>query len=217
MNDFWVLGEPNPDSRDANRRRAKWNTKVDLQYESIRCAINPEHRRAGTRITPLNVTITDIVPYDFLWAYFDCLIQEHVANFFLAAGFTGYETAPATVHFVKDSKPAPRFHELIVRGSAGLLSAESGYSALGICPGCGLIDNKSKVADPSKVVNRSSWDGTDFFQIKPITGLIFVTDRVVQELKRNHFTGWKANSPSEMENVFDIMLPVSPRSRSHMN
>jgi len=176
MNDFWVLGEPNPDSRDATRRRAKWNTEVDPRYESIRCAIDPEHRRAGARITPLSVTISNIAPHDFVWAYFDCLIQEHVANFYMAAGFTGYQTAPATVHFAKDSKLPPPFRELIVRGSAGLLSAESGYSVLGICRGCGLIDNKSKVSDASKVVDQSSLDGTDFFQIKPLTGLMFVTN-----------------------------------------
>lgn len=213
--DFWVLGEP--ETRDAERRRAKW-VQNSLKYESIRCLVNPEHRRAGTRISPLSVLLPSIGrPYDFVWTYFECLIQEHVLRFLEHSKLTGFQAIPAETKFRNSEKATSRFWELVVEGSAGLVSSESGYKLLGICPGCGLIDSASKITDPSKMVDHAKWDGSDFFKIKPLGGLIFVTPRVVQALNEAKFTGWTAYTPSELQADLDVMIFVSSRGRSHMN
>jgi hypothetical protein len=188
-----------------------------LKYESIRCLVNPEHRRAGKRTSRLSVVLPNGDPYDFVWAPFECLIQERVLRLLEDIKLRGYEVVPAEARFNRTTKPAPRFWELVVEGSAGLASAESGYRPLGICPGCGLIDNATKITDPSKIVDHNKWDGSDFFKVAPISGLIFVTPRVVEALSAAKFTGWKAYLLSELQADLDIMIPVSPRGRSHMN
>jgi hypothetical protein len=214
MTDFWILREP--ETSDAQRRRARW-VPDSLKYESIRCLVNPEHRRAGDRISTLSVVLPNIDPYDFVWTPFECLIQENVLRFLENSKLTGFEAIQAETMFRNSLKPTPRFWELVVKRSAGHASAESGHRLLGICPGCGLIDSASKITNPLKIVDRSKWDGRDFFRIEPISGLIFVTPRVSQALNAAKFTGWKAYSPSELQAAIDDMVFVSTRGRSHMN
>lgn len=205
MNTFWVLDKP--DDAEGQSREAEW-VQSDLRYESIRCPIDPAgHRRAGDRISKLSVILPNLEPKDFIWTCWDCLVQKPVLDFFRDAGFKGYEALPATARFARSSKKPPEVWELVTSGSAGLISPRSGYNVLQICPGCGLIDNDTKIQDPTKVVDESKWDGTDFFHVEPTSGLIFVTDRVVQALRNSPFKGWKAYSLAEMKETFDIAVP----------
>ena len=205
MSRFWILQQP--DSPDAAHREAKWD-HTDLRYEKVSCPINPDgHRRAGARISQLSVILPSMEPYEFVWAAWDCLIQEPVIQFLHHSGFTGYEAVPAKARFARNSRHAPKFWDFLAKGSAGLLSPESGYRVLKACPGCGLIEYDTKVGDPTKVVDESRWDGSDFFRIEPVSGWIFVTDRVVQALLHSQFKGWAAYSLSEMKESFDIAVP----------
>lgn len=67
------------------------------------------------------------------------------------------------------------------------------------------------------MVDRAKWDGSDFFTVNPVSGLIFVTPHVVQALSEAKFTGWKAYAPSELQADLNVMIFVSSRGRSHMN
>jgi hypothetical protein len=204
VNKFWVLDKP--DDAEGNSREADW-VQSELRYESIRCPIDPSgHRRAGERISEMSVTLPNLEPLDFVWTCWDCLVQEPVVKFLRDAGFKGFEAIPARARFARSSKPPPRFWELVANGSAGLISQESGYKVLRICPGCGLIDNDTTVADSTKIIDESEWDGSDFFRVEPVSGLIFVTDRVVQALRDSQFKGWKAYSLAEMKETFDIAV-----------
>src|SRR2546426_9735832 len=111
MSKFWVLEEPN--SEDADRRRAKWNKDDVVRYESIRCAINPGHRRAGARLSTVNVVLPNLEPYDFVWATWACLVQDPVLDFFREAGFKGYDVAPAIVRCARTGSQPPRFRQLL--------------------------------------------------------------------------------------------------------
>jgi len=214
MSEFWILREPNTTA--AEQRRANW-IRGSLKYESIRCVVNPEHRRAGTRISPLSLLLPNVEPYDFVWTHFECLVQNHVLSLLEQAKLTGFEAAKAETRFISSVQSTPKFWELVVKGSAGLASAESGYKAQGICPGCGLIDDASRITDPSKVVDLAKWDGSDFFRVEPVSGLIFVTSRVVEALSEAKCSGWQAYSLPELQSDFDVMIPISPPERSHMN
>lgn len=205
MNKFWVLEQP--DSPEAERRQAKWDHS-GLRYEQIRCSIDPAgHRRAGSRVSQLSVILPNTEPYDFVWAQWDCLVQEPVVRFFHDAGLTGFEAAPAKARFARSSRQAPKFWELLARGSAGLISPQSGYQVLKVCPACGLIEYDTNISDPTKVVDESKWDGSDFFRVERLSGWIFITDRVVQTLGRTPFKGWRAYSLEEMKENFDIAVP----------
>jgi hypothetical protein len=208
MNKFWVLEAP--DGADAARRRAKWNENDDIRYELVECPVNPlGHRRAGGRLTPVNVLIPNIEPYDFVWESWYCLVQKRVLEFFDQAGFQGYAVAPAIVKFARTSRRAPDFWELVAKGSAGMASPESGSKVLSVCPGCGL-DRYSRITAPSMLIDQSQWDGSDFFHVQPVSASIFVTDRVVQALGQSQFKGWGAYSLEEMKEKFDISVPGEP-------
>lgn len=207
MSGFWVLRQPN--TVDAERRLAKWPRDEPLEYEKISCSVNPEgHRGVRKRITtPLRALLPDLEPQDFVWTYLgECLIQRHVVDVFSDAGFTGFEAIPANIKFVTWPVTPPGFWEVIVKGSAGIASSDSGYRVLRTCPGCGLAYD-TKIENPTRVVDTSRWDGSDFFHVEPVSGWIFVTDRVVQALRRTPFKGWKAYSLEEMKESFDIAVP----------
>ena len=48
---------------------------------------------------------------------------------------------------------------------------------------------------------------SDFFRIERDVDWIFVTDRVVQTLRRSNLRGWKAFTLAEMKEKFDIAYP----------
>jgi hypothetical protein len=77
-----------------------------------------------------------------------------------------------------------------------------------VCPACGLIENDTRIDDPTKIIDRSNWDGSDFFRVEQLSSDIFVTDRVVQALRGTPFKGWKAYSLLEMKESFDIAFPA---------
>lgn len=57
--------------------------------------------------------------------------------------------------------------------------SKCGIKVVRMCPGCGLTDY-SRIIDPTKLIELSQWDGSDFFRVEPVEGFIFVTDRVLQ-------------------------------------
>ena len=150
--------------------------------------------------------MANLQPHDFVWTWLgEALVQKRVLEVFKKHGFTGYEAIPAKVGFKGGATRPPDFWELVISGSAGVASLESGIRELRKCPGCGLTDY-SRATDPAKVVDKSQWDGSDFFRVEPISGWIFVTNRVVDALLANAFTGWYAKLPEDMQDSFDIVL-----------
>src|SRR5262249_40852044 len=165
------------------------------------------HFRPGRRISPLRVVLPNIRPQDFVWTWgSECLVQEKVLRQFENEGFTGYDGIPVqTAEFARSTKKPPKLWEIVVKGLGATPSPESGMRVLRVCRGCGLTDY-SPITDPTKVIDASQWDGSDFFRVKGILGFIFVTDRVIKALQQNAITGWKARSLAEMQADFDIVL-----------
>lgn len=133
-------------------------------------------------------------------------MQKPVCELFRQAGFKGYELEPAKARFAEPGHPTPELWELVARGSAGVPSPQSGYRVLRVCPGCGLRDD-TNIADPTELIDASTWDGSDFFQVTPPSGWIFVTDRVVTTLRISGLKGWKAYSLAEKKEDLDIAVP----------
>jgi hypothetical protein len=207
MSDFWILRDPR--TADAERRLADWPDDEPLEYQRVSCPVNPEgHLAVRNRVTtPLSALLPDLEPLDFVWTHLgECLIQRHVLDVLSDLGFIGFEAIPARVRFKSWKETPPHFWELAIKGSAGLASADSGYRVLKTCPGCGVVYD-TKIEDPTKIVDRSKWDGSDFFRVEPVSGWIFTTNRVIQSLRGHPFKGWKAYSLGEMKESFDIAVP----------
>lgn len=205
---FWNLTEPHDE-----KRLADWLDEKKARFEGINCPLEPrDHFRPGRRTSPLSVELPDTKPLDFVWTWgSECLVQEKVVELLNGSGFTGYHLIPVpNVEFKKKLRKPPKLWEINITGSAGMASPESGTRVLRACPGCGLADY-SRITNPTKLIDPSRWDGSDFFRVEPVIGFIFVTGRVVQALQENKISGWRARSLSELQASFDNVLLVDTK------
>lgn len=191
------------------KRLAQTTEGYKVEFKRVVCSVNPAgHNGLGDRTSPLSIVLQNIEPDDFVWTWAsECLVQEHVLYLFKTEKFTGYEPVP--VHHLEFDPPVknpPRFWEIVVKGSAGIASVKSGAKILRVCPGCGAADY-SRITDSTRVIDASQWDGSDFFRVKPLEGYIFVTDRVIEALKRNAISGWCARSLADLQKDLDSMVP----------
>jgi len=206
LSEFWVLQEP--ETSDTERRLASWPSGEKPEFQKVFCTVKPvDHLGVRDRITtPISAVLANLEPHDFVWTWLsEVLVQKRVLETFGKYGFSGYEAIPAKARFKSRAMRPSEFWELAIRGSAGVASPESGIRVLHTCPGCGLTDYSGATA-PAKVVDKSRWDGSDFFKVEPVSGWIFVTNRVVEVLQANAFTGWYAKLPGDMQDSFDIVL-----------
>ncbi len=199
---FWELSSP-----ESNKGLAEWDDSVDLGGP-IYCSANPGHQRAGKRLTDLSVLLTSKRIPDFVWTWHsECLIQDQVLQLFRERGFTGFEVKPVRAQMkIRAKKPdpcddnpgltaelanqikIPTLWELVVTGWAGVTSPESGVRLLESCSTCGLT-SYSCFTDPTRLIDDSQWDGSDFFMVWPLPKFIFVTQRVAQTIRRTKLQG----------------------------
>ncbi len=205
MSEFWVLG--GLETSDSERRLASWPDDEALEYQKVFCSVKPaDHLGVRDRITtPLCAELANLEPHDFVWTWLgECLVQRRVLDVLSSHGFTGYEAIPANVKFKSWPNSPPQFWEIAIRGSAGVASPESGIRVLRKCPGCDLTDY-SPATHPEKLVDTANWDGSDFFRVQPVSGWVFVSNRVVKALEKSAFTGWQAKSTEQMQDILDIV------------
>lgn len=201
---FWNLTDTDDETRWAHAPDDQ-----EIEFKKVSCPLDSDHLALKGRITPLRVVLPNLRPQDFVWTWGnECLVQERVLELFHDSGFTGYEALPVQrVEFVRSKRKPPRLWEIVVKGSGGMASPECGIRVIRVCPGCALTDY-SRITDPTKLIELSQWDGSDFFRVAPVEGFIFVTDRVIQALRKNAITGWNARSLADMQGSFDNVLLV---------
>jgi hypothetical protein len=199
---FWKLTSP-----ETTRGLAEWDDSMKLGGP-VFCPTNPGHRRAGKRLTDLSVLLTSKKTPDFVWTWqSECLIQERVLQLFREQGFTGFEVKPVRARMkvrAKEIDPCddnpglteaevskartPTLWEVVITGWAGMAPPESGIRLIESCPDCGL-KGYSCFTDPSRLIDESQWDGSDFFMVWPLPRFIFVTDRVARFINDNKLRG----------------------------
>jgi len=194
---FWKMGSPD------SERLLAWEAD-EVDYESIRCPVDSGHQRIGRRTTDLSVELVAYPVADIVWTWYsDCLIQDHVLEAFREAGLTGFEVKPVKARFKskrhRDKEP-PRLWELVVTGSAGMPPPESGVRLIERCEACGAEDYTAWT-DASKLIDEKQWDGSDFFKLR-IYGYKFVTERVVDCIRRHEFLHVKFTPVEELKPVF---------------
>jgi hypothetical protein len=175
-------------SPDSTRQLAEWSDEVDL--ETVKCPAHPGHQRAGKRLTDLSVVLPKATMDDFVWTWMsDCLIKESVIENLKRAGCTGFQTRPVKLT-VKGAPRAklPIYRELVVTGWGGEAGSESGIKLITRCPGC-AHEHYSGFDDPRKLVDKSQWDGSDFFIIWPMPKYIFITEKVARLIEKEGWIG----------------------------
>ena len=164
--------------------------------------IEDGHRRgvAKRRLTDLTVALRGRGVEDFVWTWHsECLIQDHVLDFFRTSGFSGFDVKPVKAKFKRAANDdPPRLWELIVTGWAGMASPESGVELTKQCRECGLL-RYSRCTNPGRLIDISQWDGSDFFMVWPLTRFVFVTDRVAAVVRKNKLSGVVLEKPADMQ------------------
>jgi hypothetical protein len=202
--DFWELS-----SVDDTDVLADWDRSVQLGGP-IKCRLNPGHQRAGKRVSELAVVLPSLSPKDFVWTWMsECLIQDHVLDLFRAEGVTGFEARRARARF--RDEPAirpPGLWELVVTGWGGVAPEESGVrlDEKESCGACGLL-TYSNFINPSRLLDRSQWDGSDIFLVWPLPKLIFVTQRVARLIQSHELRGAILQRPEELQPSVKTVSP----------
>jgi hypothetical protein len=180
---FWLLEPP------LNQKRA--TEDGDTKYEKITCPSDDGHLRGGRRLGDLRVTIDPGGVKDFSWTWsHDILASERLLDVFLKHRITGYEIRPATASYSKRSpvKP-PTIYELIITGWGGMASSAAGLTVVESCPACNY--RTYAIAEPSRLIDPASWDGSDLFIVWPLPRYCFASDRLANLLREERITGVK--------------------------
>jgi hypothetical protein len=183
MNSFWFLEPP------ASLPPAK--ESPDTRYEQVTCPLRDGHRRGGKRIGELSVVVhpsgvRDVV---FSWSA-DILLSKRTLELFEEHRVTGFETKRARTSYPKNIKaPPPELFELVVVGWGGWAAPAAGVTLAESCPGCG--HKVYSIAEPSRLLDPTAWDGSDLFIVWPLPGYRFVSDRLASILRRENVSGVK--------------------------
>jgi len=183
LDPFFLFTHPKPDPcvSDVNP-----DSPDDLV--KITCSLNRDHRRAGKRLSNLDV----IVPCDpapdvlFTWMS-ECLVQDRVLQLFHDEGLTGFATRPAKGKVTKTGLSVS-LTELLVTGWGGMAPEASGIREVYRCEACGHL-RYSGLEEPRDLIDFKNWDGSDFFMIWPLPAFRFVTARVAEVCRRYSITG----------------------------
>ena len=167
---FWLLDIP--------RNQPQATVAGDTKFEQITCPANEYHTRGGRRLGELRATINPAGIKDFTWTWsHDILVSERVLDVFLKHRITGYEIQLAKLSYSERSqgKP-PTMHELVVTGWAGMASSAAGLTLANSCPAC---DHRNyAIAEPSRLIDPASWDGSDLFIVWPLPLFRFASERL---------------------------------------
>jgi hypothetical protein len=190
MNSFYSL-EPRVEQQLAKQTG-------DTRYERIVCPLRDGHNRAGERIGELSVIVHPSIVKDFTFTWSnDILVSQKVLDIFDKHKVTGYETRQAKVSFSKRNQAhAPVLFELVVTGWGGWAALGAGLTLVESCPGCG--HKVYAIAEPSRLIDPTAWDGSDLFIVWPLPGYQFASDRLASILRQEKVSGVKLLPASEL-------------------
>jgi len=126
-----------------------------------------------------------------------------------ASGVSGFAVRSVDARFQKRrSQTPPEFWELVVTGWGGVAPPDSGIllNASKSCAICGHLVY-STFTDPTRLINRASWDGSDIFIVWPLPGFYFVTDRLAKVIRSEEFTGVSMTDVSEIKTHTSELSP----------
>jgi hypothetical protein len=210
---FWLLEPPH------NQKLATLGE--DTQFERITCPTDEGHRRAGRRLGDLRAAVEPSGIKDFTWTWGqDMLASERVLDVFLQHRVSGFEIRPTTVSSSKPSKKRPpSLHEIVVTGWGGLAAAAAGVKLATSCQDC--KSRRYTIAEPSRLIDPASWDGSDLFIVWPLPLYRFASERLAHILRTEKLTGVKlipaAEIPFKPGNLAmpGRLLDWMPASRAH--
>jgi hypothetical protein len=180
-------------------RLAEW-VNGDVHFAKVSCPLNGGHQRSGKRLDELSIALPHADVEDFVWTWYaECLLQEHVLEFFREHGITGYQLKRVRACIRnRPSMSPPVLWELVVTGWAGQASPNSGVKLLEKCDGCGHMIY-SQFSSSQELIDESKWDGADIFMVWPMPKFIFVTQRVADIIRHHKLTGVELTEVNDLQ------------------
>lgn len=190
MSSFWLL-QPRALARLARRA-------PDTKFEPIICPLCDGHRRGGKRIGELSIIVHPAGVQDFTFGWSsNILVLQRTLDLFQKYRVTGYEAMPARVSYSKKTEATPPdLFELIVTGWGGWAAPAAGVTLAELCRGC--AHKVYAIAEPSRLIDATAWDGSDLFIVWPLPGYRFVGDRLASILRQEKVSGVKLLPASEL-------------------
>jgi hypothetical protein len=170
-------------------------------WQSIACAKDPGHQRAGRRLTALHVDVLSWNVTDFSRTMLsDIVITDYALKVLSEGGLSGFEvkstileTAPEGVR----QADLPKLWEFVVTGRGGAASKRSGIVELSRCLSCGLV--RYSAFENGIWVDERSYDGSDFFSILEYPKYVLVSHRARDLIVRSKLTNAKFVESSKLE------------------
>jgi hypothetical protein len=198
---FWLLDVPH------NQRMLV--RAAQPEYRRTPCSTS-RHAARLTRVGDLHLLADPSAIRDFTWSWMsDLLVSPRVLAAFERHHITGFEVRPVVTEYRKPVKAPPtELHEIVVTGWAGLPSQKAGLSVTAYCPECGR--REYSVEDPSRLIDPSTWDGSDLFMVWPLPRFRFASDRLADLIRQEKFSGVKLIPAAAIE--IDKRIGLGPGS-----
>jgi len=182
ISNFWLLDAP------GNQRPLE--RAAHPAYDRISCPATDDHVMSK-RVGDLHVTAHPLGLRDFTWTWMsDLLISPKALALFERHHVTGFEVRRVVAEYPSPAKiKPPELYEVVVTGWGGLPAREAGLTAIESCPTCGY--KKFSIAEPSRLIDPTAWDGSDIFVVWPLPRHPFVTDRLAGIIRKEKLSGAK--------------------------
>ncbi len=170
-------------------------------WESISCAKDPGHQRAGQRLTALCLDVLSPIAVDFSRTMLsDIVITDRALDVLRGARLTGFEVKAARVEGparARGTSALPALWELVVRGRGGPARKDSGIVEVFYCDSCGLVEHSA--FEHGIQVDEATYDGSDFFSVSEYPKYVLVSSRARDVIVRAGLTNVAFVDSSELE------------------
>jgi hypothetical protein len=190
---FWLVTIPR------NQRLLVQAASPTPMIEVTPCPLTDRHSGRIKYIGTLHVEADPRAVRDFTWTWMtELLISSKVLKVFEKHHVTGFDLRPVIAKYPKPSKaPFPQLHEVMITGWAGLPSREAKLMVTEFCPACHRT--VYSIGEPSKLLDASSWDGSDLFMVWPAPRHFFASDRLASIIRQEKLGGVKLIPPAAID------------------
>jgi hypothetical protein len=186
---FWLIMPP--------ERQRPLMRAAQPAYDETACPSTDRHAILK-RVGDLHVIAHPLGLRDFTWTWpNDMLISPKVLALFERHRITGFDVRRAHAEYPKpiEAKP-PELYEVIVTGWGGLPAREAGLSVAESCPAC--VRKVYALAEPSRLIDPTGWDGSDIFMLWPLPRHPFVSDRLASIIRQEKLSGVRLLPPQDI-------------------
>jgi hypothetical protein len=176
--EFWLLESP------------ETNTRIiaTSPYRRITCAAGHlSVRQSNFGELSVKLPVRSLTDFESTWDS-RVVISERALQALKGNNVTGFEVRPVEAQYdtPTDIEPPPLF-ELAVTGWGGMAAPDAGIHLIASCRAC--QHREYRIADPTRIVDPATWDGSDLFMIWPLPAYPFVSNRLARILRRERLSG----------------------------